>query len=195
MPSAAARHLLVVATNFAETHGGVEVHLAELLPRLVARQTRVTLAYLGAERRRWDADGVEVLALRRRLDLKDVIGLPDPRDWRALVDRVRALPAEGRVTHVATHTRFFPMSLLGVRLGHRLGTPVVHTEHGAGSVVTGSALVRAGSAAIDRTMGRQVLRGADVVLAVSQATASFVQDLSGRAAVPRSERVLLVATS
>ncbi|MGO4603854.1 glycosyltransferase family 4 protein [Terrabacter sp. 2YAF2] len=180
----APQHLLVVTTNFAETHGGVQAHLAELLPRLVERGVATTVVYLGERTEPYAVDGVSVVPLRRRVDLKDVIGLPGPREWAAFVGRVRrgGLPA-GPVSVVATHTRFFPMSALGLRLGHRLGVPVVHTEHGAGSVVTGSALVEAGSRGVDATMGGWVLRHADRVVGVSAEVVGFVRQLAGVDAV------------
>ncbi len=173
-------HLLVVATNFAETHGGVQAHLAELCPRLVARGVRVTVAYLGERREPSSVDGVDVMPLARRLDVRGVIAFPEARQWSRFAERARsgALP-QGPVTHVATHTRFFPMSALGVRLARRAGVPVIHTEHGAGSVVTGSRAIEAASRAVDLTMGRWVLRAADRVVAVSEQTASFVRDLAG----------------
>lgn len=177
---AAPPHLLVVATNFAETHGGVQAHLAELLPRLVRRGVAVTVAYLGDRTEPYALDGVTAVPLRRRVDLKDVIGLPGPLQWAAFVRQVKrdGLPA-GPVTAVSTHTRFFPMSALGVRLGRRLGVPVLHTEHGAGSVVTGSPLLEVGSRGVDATMGRWVLRNADRVVAVSAQAAGFVRELAG----------------
>lgn len=177
---AAPPHLLVVATNFAETHGGVQAHLAELLPRLVQRGVAATVVYLGDRPEPYAFDGVTAVPLRRRVDLKDVIGLPGPRQWAGFVRQVRrgGLPS-GPVTAVATHTRFFPMSALGVRLGHRLGVPVLHTEHGAGSVVTGSPLLELGSRGVDATMGRWVLRHADRVVAVSAQAAGFVRELAG----------------
>ncbi|MGZ4634268.1 glycosyltransferase family 4 protein [Oryzihumus sp.] len=173
-------HLLVVTTNYAESHGGVEEHLQALLPRLVARGVRVTLGYLGAQQRVVESGELTIESMRRRADVKGVTALPDPRDWRGFSQRAR----RAGVTHVSTHTRFFLMSWLGVQWVRRAGVPVLHTEHGAGHVVTESAAVRHGSLLVDRTMGRQVLRRATEVLAVSEQTAAFVRELSGRASVP-----------
>lgn len=172
-------HLLVVANQFDETVGGLETHLQELLPRLVERGVRVTLIYLGdGQRRTWR--GVAIHPLRRRADFRSIMALPDPRDlwreWRAIAAAQRGAD---RVTHVATHTRFFPMSWLGVPWARRLGVPLVHTEHGGGPVATRPRAVAQLSDAVDRTLGRATLRGAQRVLAVSEASARFVRDLAG----------------
>lgn len=179
MPERPARHLLVVTTNYAETRGGVEMHLANLLPLLVERGVAVTVVYLGDGRAPWtEPSGVRVVSVRRRLDFRDILALPGPGDWRRFT---RSLTAAGAtpVTHVATHTRFFPLSWMGVRLARRLRVPSIHTEHGGGFVVTSSPLVRFASRVVDRTLGRRVLRGADRVLGVSTASAAFVRELGG----------------
>jgi glycosyltransferase involved in cell wall biosynthesis len=171
-------HVAVIATNYPPHRGGVEQHLAALGRRLVARGVRCTVVCLGAEPAERVEDGVTVRTLRRRLDLGHVLAVPDPGAWRRTT---RDLSQAG-VTHISTHTRFFPMSLLGVRLAARLGVPSVHTEHGAGSVRTGRAAMDRGAELVDRTMGRRVLSRATTVLAVSARSAQFVNDLSGRTA-------------
>lgn len=171
-------HVAVIATNYPPHQGGVEQHLAALGPRLVARGVACTVVCLGDEAGVRDDRGVTVRTLRRRLDLGGVLAVPDPAAWRRTT---RDLAGAG-VTHIATHTRFFPMSLLGIRLAQRLGRPGVHTEHGAGHVHTGRAAVDRAAALVDSTMGRQVLVRATAVLAVSERTAAFVQELAGRTA-------------
>jgi len=181
LPHARQRHLLVVTTNYAETHGGVEVHLERLLPLLVDRGVEATVAYLGERGEPYtEPSGVHVIPVRRRFDFRDIMALPSWGDWREFSHLVaNGLPGRPPVTHVATHTRFFPLSWLGVRLARQLRVPSVHTEHGGGFVVTASPLVRTASRMVDRTMGRSVLRGADRVLGVSRASNDFVRELSG----------------
>lgn len=173
-------HLLVVATNYVETTGGLEGHLQRLLPLLVERGVAVTIAYLGTARAPYTDAGVHVHPLARKLDFRDIMALPSPQEWRAFERTVRAGElAAGPVTHVSTQTRFFPTSWLGMKLGRSLGVPVVHTEHGGGYVATSSRAVEAAAKAVDLTMGRAVLRGATRVLAVSRASCDFVQRLAG----------------
>ncbi len=178
VPEVPERHLLVVTTNYAETEGGVEMHLRSLLPLLVARGVAVTVVYLGSDREAWtEPSGVRVVPVPRTYDFRSIMALPSARDWRAFVRS--AAGAQTPITHVATHTRFFPLSWLGIRLARRQGVPSIHTEHGGGFVVTSSPLVRVASRLVDRTMGRRVLRRADRVLGVSDAAAEFVRELSG----------------
>jgi glycosyltransferase involved in cell wall biosynthesis len=184
--SSSTPHLLVVTTNYAESGGGVEMHLQSLLPRLVRRGVAVTVVYLGAQRESYVEDsGVRVIPLRRRFDFRNIIALPDPRQWSALVRQLQGGRGGGLpVTHLATHTRFFPLSYLGIRLANRLGVPSIHTEHGGGFVVTTSPLVRFGSMAFDKTVGRAVLRKATVVASVSKVSKEFVSELSGVTSLP-----------
>ena len=174
-------HLLIISTNYLETLGGVEGHIKQLAPLLVKRGIEVTVAYLGAKPATFiDENGVRVVCLRRRLDFRNIIALPDPADWRAFTKAVRDGTLSDRpVTHISTQTRFFPLSLLGVRLGRSLRLPVIHTEHGGGFVATNSAIVEAGAKFADFVIGRPTLRGADKVLAVSRGSADFVHSLAG----------------
>lgn len=181
MAVAGRRHLLVVATNYSENSGGVQTHLAQLCPRLVERNVAVTIVYLGQRARRRVEGGVEIVSLRRRGDVGDVVAVPDPRDWRGVVRLIRSGRLLGDLpTHVSTHTRFFPMSALGVRLGRRLAIPVVHTEHGSDFVATGRSVIDRAARAVDVSAGARVLRRADRVLVVSREVGEFVHRLSGR---------------
>jgi glycosyltransferase involved in cell wall biosynthesis len=87
--------------------------------------------------------------------------------------------ADTSVTAISTHTRFFPMSLIGVRLAKKLGVPGIHTEHGSAAVKGVSPVVALASNLVDRTMGRLVLRGATRVLCISEGAREFVRDLAG----------------
>ena len=170
-------HVLFVVTNYPPHRGGVEQHVSSLAHRMVAHGAAATVVCLGDEQGVRVDDGVVVHTLRRRLDVGEVLALPEPMAWRRAVRELTP-----GITHVSTHTRFFPMSWLGMRVAHRAGVPLVHTEHGSDHVRTPSAVVNAGALTVDRTMGRAVLRGATDVLAVSDRVADFVQRLSGRGA-------------
>ncbi|HEX2704478.1 MAG TPA: glycosyltransferase, partial [Candidatus Lustribacter sp.] len=171
-------HVLFVVTNYPPHHGGVQVHVQALAREIVALGASATVVCLGRNPGRRDEDGVRVVTLQRHLGFAEVLALPGPREWR------RRMPDLAReATHISTHTRFFPMSWLGLRAGRRAGRPVVHTEHGAGFVRTGAPVVDLLARLVDLTMGRAVLRGATRVLAVSDAVADFVRHLAGRESV------------
>ena len=185
MPEQRSPHLLVVVTNFRNSSGGVESHLQALLPRLVGRGVIVTVVQLGGGSDPYLWQGVRVLPLRRHLDVGEVVAVPSPLEWARVVRLVRSgrLLGGPPVTDVATHTRFFPMSALGVLLARDLSVPLLHTEHGGGFVAAGG-LVSVASRLVDLTLGRFVLRAADDVLAVSARTAEFVGQLAGIGCVP-----------
>ncbi len=116
------------------------------------------------------ADGtVEVRTGRSHLPIADVISFPVFGSTRSIARYLR----HRHIDVVSTHTRFFPMSYVGVRAAHAAGIPVVHTEHGSGFVASSSPVIAMGSRAVDLTMGRYVLSHADRVLAVSDEAAAF----------------------
>jgi glycosyltransferase involved in cell wall biosynthesis len=171
-------HLGVVVTNYPPHMGGVETHVEALAREIMGRGHRVSVICLGDADTDEVRDGVRVLTLRRRLDLGGVLALPDPRDWRA----ARRSLAASTPTHISVHTRFFPMTWLGIRLARDLDIPAVLTEHGGGHVSASSAAVTAAARVVDRTAGRWALRAADRVLAISAVSAGFVGRLAGREA-------------
>lgn len=149
--------------------------MQSLAKALVARGHRCTVICLGTEPGVRDDEGVVVHTLRRHADVGGILAVPTPRAWRRV-----ARTALADATHVSVHTRFFPMTWLGLRAGRRRGRPVIHTEHGADHVRTGSRPVNAAARLVDITAGRWSLRGADRVLTVSAEVSAFVARLAGR---------------
>ena len=118
-------------------------------------------------------DGVHILTGAAHFPISDVITTPSLGTVRSVAHFLR----EHSIDMVSTHTRFFPMSYVGVRAAHMVGIPVIHTEHGSGFVASTSPHIAWGSRAVDQTMGRYVLSHADRVLAVSEQAAAFTQTL------------------
>lgn len=156
--------------------GGLEQHLGHLTQGLAELGHEVVVLTI-SDRPGIRTDGrVEVRTGRSRLPIADVISFPALGSGRSIARYLQ----RRHVDVVSTHTRFFPMSYVGVQAAHAAGIPVVHTEHGSGFVANPSPLIAVGSRAVDLTMGRHVLHCADRVLAVSEEAARFAGRLGKR---------------
>jgi glycosyltransferase involved in cell wall biosynthesis len=171
-------HVAFIVNNYPPHVGGVERHVASLARELVRQGHHATVITLANEPGIAQEDGIDVVRLRRWLPVASVFSLPFPGTTRNLASKLAGL----EVTVISTHTRFFPMSMVGIRLGRRLRLPVVHTEHGSGFVKGVSPVVGIASRLVDLTLGRYVLRTADRVLAVSESVSVFVARLSSATA-------------
>jgi glycosyltransferase involved in cell wall biosynthesis len=167
-------HIAFVVNNYPPSVGGVERHVAQLAAELVVEGHQVTVVALSKTPGVAVEDGVHVWRLPRWLTIGGLLSFPRLGATRRIA---RELHSRG-VTVLSTHTRFFPMSWAGVRIGGLLAIPVVHTEHGSGFVRGVSPAIGFASRVVDVTLGRGTLRRATVVLAVSSAVRSFVGRLA-----------------
>ena len=167
--------LALVINTYPPRLGGLENHVAALAQGLRDLGHEVWVLTLSDAPDLRDDDGVRVLTGRGYLPIAEVISFPRVGTTRRIARFLR----EKRIDIVGTHTRFFPMSLVGLRAAHMVGIPVIHTEHGSGFVANPSPIIFAGSRAVDLTMGRYVLRHADRLLAISAQSAAFVKRLGG----------------
>ncbi|MCP2637521.1 glycosyltransferase family 4 protein [Microbacterium sp. HD4P20] len=163
-----------IVNNFPPRTGGVELHVQALAHQLAELGHTPIVITLDRERQQGYDGDVRVLSLREHLRVADTLGFPAIGSRRVLT---RFLRAE-RIDVVSVHTRFFPMSFVGLRAARAAGVPVVHTEHGSDHVASDSAVIRIASRLVDETVGRWVLRHADRVLGVSEAVTAFVQRLA-----------------
>ncbi|TFB91267.1 glycosyltransferase family 1 protein [Cryobacterium algoricola] len=168
-------HVAIVVNSYPPRLGGLESHVFQLATALAVAGTHVTVVTLAPRESDTHEDGIRVIRLRMHWPIASVISFPGWGSGRRLA---RMLADEG-VTVVSTHTRFFPMSWVGLRIARRNHIPVIHTEHGAGYVRSPSRLIQIASRSIDWTFGRAVLRGATRVLAVSEPVGTFVSTLAG----------------
>lgn len=169
------RTVTFIVTNYPPRTGGVEAHVRGLARELARRGHAVTVISLDSAPKEDMEDGVRVIRLPRLGDIGGVIGFPSPRSVR----RIRSILRGTSSDVISTHTRFFPMSYIGVALGASLGTPVIHTEHGSNFVSGVSPMVAAASKLVDLTIGRATLRGATRVVGVSHGVVDFVRRLAG----------------
>ena len=171
-------HVLFVVNTYPPRLGGLEQHVSRLAAHLVELGHVASVVTLGPISGETVENGVAVRRLRGLFAIASVISFPRP----GTTGRIAAAYRDTGVSAVSTHTRFFPMSFVGLSVARRLGVPVVHTEHGSGFVRGVSPLVAFGSRVVDLTIGRRILRRSDAVLAVSENVAAFVQRLAGRRA-------------
>lgn len=168
-------HVAFVVANYPPHVGGVETHVHAVAKQLRLLGHGLTVYHLEQVGVRVH-DGIPVVGIGRRLMVGDVWAFPE----RGVV---RFLSADFRrrgITHVSTHTRFFPATWAGLLAAQQARLPSLLTEHGGGFVATGSRAVRLAARGVDESLGRWSLRSADAVLVVSERVAHFVGRLSGR---------------
>lgn len=164
-----------IVNNYPPRVGGVELHVQAIATELARIGHRPYILTLESHPGTRSENGVEILSFREHMRVADILGFPAPGTRKALS---RFLRDKG-IDVVSVHTRFFPMSYLGVRAALRAGVPVIHTEHGSDHVVSDSPFIGFASRLVDLTLGRWVLRNATKVLGVSESAVSFVKRLSG----------------
>lgn len=172
-PRRAPKKIALIVNSYPPRMGGLEQHLGSLARELVALGNDVTVFTIDDTPSVRVEDGVKVLTGKRHLPVADIISFPSFGTRR----RLSKILKEGSFDVVSVHTRFFPMSFVGLRAAKKAGVPVVHTEHGSGHVAGSSTIITLASWLVDQTMGRFVLTSADRVLGVSDAAASFAQVL------------------
>lgn len=169
------RHIAFIINNYPPKVGGLEQHVSQLAQTLAQAGTRVTVIALDNAHIGFEDDLVKVYRMKATATVAGVLSAPLP----GTAKRIRKILDGQGVTSISTHTRFFPMSFLGVRLGKSMGIPVIHTEHGSNFVKGVSWFVSLASKIVDLTMGRYILRNATAVLAISDGSRSFVKQLAG----------------
>lgn len=173
--SSSEHHVAFVINNYPPKVGGLEQHVSMLAINLAKAGARVTVIALDNNHLGIEEGLVTVHRLKATRTVAGVLSAP----YLGTTRTIHKLLQDQGVTLISTHTRFFPMSFIGIRLGKLLGVPVVHTEHGSDYVRGVSKLVGLASKFVDKTMGRYILRHASQVLAISEGSQNFVQQLAG----------------
>lgn len=149
--------------------------MAALARNLRRRGHRVSVIALGESASNGFEEGCHVVRLAERWRVGDVLAFPPLGTARGLR---RYLASEG-VDLVSVHTRFFPMTWLGVAAARAQGLPVTLTEHGSDHVRSSSRLISSAARIVDETFGRRALRRASLVVGVSEDVVEFVKRLAG----------------
>lgn len=166
-----------IVNNYPPRVGGVELHVRNLATHLRDQGHIITVITLSDQPVSACEEGIEVIRLPEHLRIAETLGFPP----FGAVRRVARILRERAVEVVSVHTRFFPMTWVGLRSAKRVGAVVIHTEHGSDHVVSNSAAIALVSRLVDHTVGRYVLLHATSVVGVSENVVAFVQRLSGRA--------------
>lgn len=165
-----------VVNTYPPRLGGLEQHLHNLTQGLADLGHEVTVLTIGSPTGKRKDGPVTVLTGVAHFPVADVISFPSLGSRRRITKFLR----EGGFDVVSVHTRFFPMTFVGMRAARAAGLPVVHTEHGAGFVENNSPVIALASRLVDITLGSYVLRHANRVLAVSEESATFARRLGAR---------------
>lgn len=169
------QHVLFVVNSYPPRTGGIERHIADLASELVLQGHRATVVTLAEQPGISIEDGITVHRLIRHFPIASVMSFPAFGTARRLTQEF----AGHGVTVISTHTRFFPMSWVGLSLGKKMNLPILHTEHGSDFVRGVAPLIGLASKIVDVTLGRRTMRGATTVLGVSEQVVGFVRRLSG----------------
>ncbi|MET3162623.1 UNVERIFIED_ORG: glycosyltransferase involved in cell wall biosynthesis [Arthrobacter sp. UYEF10] len=173
-PEAIDMHIAFVVNNYPPKAGGVEFHVAALAGALVNAGVKVTVFALENSGKEATESGVHVVRLHCTRMIGNVLAFPLPGTRRIIQQRIKDL----NVDAISVHTRFFPMTYIGVRIARALQIPAILTEHGSDHVRGVSPIIGAASKLVDFTVGRYVLRNSARVLAISESAQSFVWRLA-----------------
>lgn len=178
------KRILVFSPLYPPHIGGLERHAQQWNQAMAARGWLVTVwtPHLHADAPMNEDEGnVKVV---RYPAWEIVAGYPVPHVWRPRfwrqLHQLRMLCSPLQKTIVVSRTRFFVSTLMAALFAKTHKLPHLHVEHGSDFVHSTNVAIRAVARAYDYTIGRQVLRSATVVVANSNASATFVQRLSGR---------------
>jgi glycosyltransferase involved in cell wall biosynthesis len=176
---------LIFSPYLAPHVGGVESFVSELNEVLLRRPEIERITVLTSELPP-GAPGREASTPRcvivRYPASEPIPNFPVPKVWsRSFWRALRAAAPRGHDVLVS-HTRFFVSSALALVCARATGRPLVHVEHGSDYVQLAGRISASLGRVYDVTIGRVVLRGADAVVAISQAAAGFVWILARREA-------------
>jgi glycosyltransferase involved in cell wall biosynthesis len=177
--------LLIFSPYFPPHVGGLEGYVSDLNDVLISsgEVERITVfaPYLPREGAVAESRGAGYEVVRYPA-YELIPNFPVPMVWRpGFWSALRAV-APRRHDVLVSHTRFFLSSVLALICARIVSRPLLHVEHGSDYVQLSGRGPRAAARLFDVTLGRLLLRGADEVVAISQAAAAFVDRLAGRRA-------------
>jgi len=115
-----------------------------------------------------------------RIDCIPILGRTYAIPTRKGKKQLRDIFQKNSYDLINTHTRFFLTSYYGIKMGKKYGIPVIHTEHGSGFVKHNCKAVEWIAKIYDLTLGKYVLKNADLVCGVSQSACRFAKKLGAK---------------
>lgn len=163
---------LFVSTQYLPALGGVEKYTYELSSALVKRGHRVIVVTNVGPSFGWSQDqGIEILRLPSRGFLHGRYPVPKKdQQYQTLMDELRAVDFD----YVAVNTRFYPLSIEGVKLAAEKGIVPVVIDHGSAHLTIGNPLVDIGVQAVEHAMTQRVLSYPAAFYGVSQASVQWL---------------------
>ncbi len=174
--------LLIHSPYYRPHVGGLETYVEELDHALWAAGDVEAITVFtpdlpaGAPLDEREPEGTRVI---RYPALELIPNFPVPKVWTRHWWRALRAAASVQPDAVVGHTRFFVPSAVALLHARCLRVRYVHVEHGSDFVQMDRRWAGAVARIYDETLGRLVLRLADVRIAVSAAAAGFVRDLAG----------------
>lgn len=179
--NAPSKKLLVFSPFYPPHIGGLESHSDEFNKHLSREGVQITIFTPrlpeNAPREELRYDNVNIL---RFPSMELMHNYPIPKFWQSDFWKIWRSLAKSDYDIVISRTRFFFPSLMALWYAKKRGIPLLHIEHGSGFAPFKSEVKTALGKIYDYTLGRLVLRSADVLVANSQASADFVKKISGR---------------
>lgn len=172
--------LLILSPFYPPHIGGLETHALEFNRHMAAavEQIVVFTPRLPETAPIYESEGNATII--RFPAFEAIHNYPLPRFWRTDFWQLWQEALAKNPTHIVSRTRFFFTSLMAWRIAQSKSLPWLHIEHGSDyAQFNGSFKTNLGKL-YDWTIGCLILRHADSIVANSQASASFVQKLSGR---------------
>lgn len=165
--------ICIFSALYAPSMGGVETYTQNLAAALGAIGCRVVVVTMNTHGAAADEQhgSVEVV----RLPCHSVLGGRYPVSnhnaaYRQATERLIAAAPD----HVVVNTRFYPLSLEGLKFARRLGVTPVLVEHGSAHLSMGSAPVNAVVEAVEHAMTALDVRQRPVCYAVSKKASAWL---------------------
>ena len=162
--------------------GGVQKIVSELSTRLTESGYTITIITCNSENVATyeKKDGLEIIRFPCWDILNKTYPIPKPTVLSMKIIS-RLLMTDFHL--VITHTRFYPLCLLGMIIAKIKKIPFIHMEHGSQYIISQNLLVSLLGRIYDHSFGFLIIRFANQNICISNKTMDFVRHLGGRTSI------------